>query len=168
MTRGFFRYSPSKEDVLFGELEAMGVQAEVMRLVERTPALRARLLQKRDGARVRIVEALIGRGVAALEADLAAAAAGAALDTVARRVAALRRGRRRERRPAGADGPRLRPAPPRVPALTRPGSSLRTLPPQKANTTFVRVNYPQKKEKSDRGEIRTVLRRNGCDASGGV
>ncbi|MED7924726.1 hypothetical protein SMD20_10805 [Nonomuraea sp. LP-02] len=37
MTRGFFRYSPSKEDVLFGELEAMGVQAEVMRLVERTP-----------------------------------------------------------------------------------------------------------------------------------
>ncbi|MFF0768447.1 hypothetical protein ACFYUK_06075 [Nonomuraea wenchangensis] len=84
MTRGFFRYSPSKEDVLFGQLEAMGVQAEVMRLVERTPALRARLLQKRDGARVRIVEALIGRGVAALEADLAAAAAGAALDTVAR------------------------------------------------------------------------------------
>ncbi|MEU6791234.1 hypothetical protein ABZ907_06035 [Nonomuraea wenchangensis] len=88
--RSFFRYFPSKEDVLFGQLEAMGeqvaaevaarppqegpweclhavlrgwearinTQAEAMRPVERTPALRARLLQKRDEARVRIVEAL--------------------------------------------------------------------------------------------------------------
>ncbi|MET8867368.1 TetR family transcriptional regulator [Nonomuraea sp. NPDC004580] len=62
----------------------INTQVEVMRLIEDTPALRTRLLQKRDEARGRIIEALAGRGVPALEADLAAAAAGAALDTVAR------------------------------------------------------------------------------------
>ncbi|MEV4799118.1 TetR family transcriptional regulator [Nonomuraea sp. NPDC049421] len=59
-------------------------QVEVMRLIEDTPALRTRLLQKRDEARGRIIEALTGRGLPELEADLAAAAAGAALDAVAR------------------------------------------------------------------------------------
>lgn len=56
----------------------------VARLIESTPALRARLLRKRDEARDHIVRALTDRGLSPLEADLAAASAGAALDVVAR------------------------------------------------------------------------------------
>ncbi|GII89371.1 hypothetical protein Ssi03_73610 [Sphaerisporangium siamense] len=114
--RSFFRYFPTKEDAVFGEVEAMGeqvaeeiatrppeegpweclhavlrgwearitAQVEGMRLIESTPALRARLLHKRDEARARIIGALTDRGIPPLEADLAAAAAGAALDVVAR------------------------------------------------------------------------------------
>ncbi|MFC3979815.1 MULTISPECIES: TetR family transcriptional regulator [Streptosporangium] len=114
--RSFFRYFPTKEDALLGELEAtaervaqeisarppgegaweclhtvlrgweahINTQIEVLRLIESTPPLRARLLQKRDEARALIVEALTGRGLSPLEADLASVAAGAALDTVAR------------------------------------------------------------------------------------
>ncbi|GAA3115754.1 TetR family transcriptional regulator [Streptosporangium carneum] len=62
----------------------INAQVDVTRLVESTPALRTRLLHKRDEARTHIIRALTDRGVSQLEADLAAAAAGAALDTVAR------------------------------------------------------------------------------------
>ncbi|SEL46070.1 TetR family transcriptional regulator [Nonomuraea pusilla] len=114
--RSFFRYFPTKEDAVFGELDAMGeqiaqevagrppeegpweclhavlrgweerinAQVDAMRLVESTPALRTRLLQKRDEVRGRVIRALADRGVPPFEADLAAAAAGAALDAVAR------------------------------------------------------------------------------------
>ncbi|WP_220448813.1 TetR family transcriptional regulator [Nonomuraea mesophila] len=114
--RSFFRYFPTKEDAVFGEIEEMGeqvaheiatrppleqpweclhavlrgwearinAQVEAMRLIESTPALRTRLLQKRDEAHTRIIQALADRGMPPLEADLAAAAAGAALDAVSR------------------------------------------------------------------------------------
>lgn len=70
--------------VLRGWEERINAEPEGMRLIESTPALRARFLQKRDEARALIIEALAGRGVAVFEADLVAAAAGAALDAVAR------------------------------------------------------------------------------------
>jgi AcrR family transcriptional regulator len=114
--RSFFRYFPTKEDAVFGELDAMGEQVaeEIaarppgegpweclhavlraweapinthvgrLRLIESTPALRVRLLHRRDEARTRVVRALAERGVPDWEADLAAAAAGAALDAVGR------------------------------------------------------------------------------------
>lgn len=58
-----------------------------MRLIETTPALRARLHQKRDELRDRISAALregSGDPLDAFTADLLTAAAGAALDAAAR------------------------------------------------------------------------------------
>lgn len=120
--RSFFRYFPTKEDVLFADVEELAdriadairerpagedpwtclhmvlrdwggrVHAARhdltgLRLIETTPALRARLHQKRDAMRSSIATALRERPGSTLDAftaDLLTAAAGAALDAAAR------------------------------------------------------------------------------------
>jgi AcrR family transcriptional regulator len=121
-TRSFFRYFPTKEDVVFGDVEDVADQvAEAVRarppgeppwstlhavlhewqdaihsvqldparqrLIESTPALRARLHHIRDALRNRIAAALQDRpdtGLDPFSADLLTATAAAALDAVER------------------------------------------------------------------------------------
>lgn len=131
--RSFFRYFPTKDDVVFHDLdeiaervaaqiksadgddweclqrvltewqEQLYVSSRVLELVESSPALRARMVEKRDELRRQMSEALRERPGSALDAfsaDLLTAAAAAVLDAAAQewlraggdRVELIRRG----------------------------------------------------------------------------
>jgi AcrR family transcriptional regulator len=114
--RSFFRYFPTKDDVVFHGLdeiaeriaaeiktadgddweclrqvltewhEQLYVSGRVLELVESSPALRARMVEKRDELRRQVSEALRGRPGSTLDeftADLLTAAAAAVLDVAA-------------------------------------------------------------------------------------
>ena len=114
--RSFFRYFPTKDDVLFHGLddvveklaaevrsadgddweclrqvltewhEQLYVSDRVLELVESSPALRARMVEKRDGLRRQVSDALRDRPGSTLDAftaDLLTAAAAAVVDVAA-------------------------------------------------------------------------------------
>src|SRR5919106_1490469 len=78
--RSFFRYFPTKEDAVFA-----GTEVLVEQLIQSTPALRARLHQKRELWRRAARDVLVSRGgLDDFSADLLANAAAAVLDSVER------------------------------------------------------------------------------------